>query len=147
MFPFSHGASREEIAAYLLANGDFIRRRVIGKLRAAGVTDAFHLDADDVTSSVVRRLDRAAARGLLRTESEREVWAYIGVIVDNLVHDRVAAARQQVIHLAQLQPPSGMTNADPERLDLGPALDSFENSGDRELLLLRLRGAPYDVIS
>lgn len=70
-YPFTADRpSCPDFAACILANSAAIRRRAMGRVRAAGLP---WIDSDDIESSTLRRLDMALMRGLLRPRSEREL--------------------------------------------------------------------------
>jgi len=149
-------ATRDDIARYLLQNRAAIRRRVLGKLRAAGEQG---VDPDDVTSSVLHRVDLAMLRGILRTESEREFWAYVLTIADNLVRKRLMAghdrgrAHSGSATVSSADPQSfavraGLTgNGDDAAERLHEVLKSLECDRERSLMLLKLRDLPNKEIA
>jgi DNA-directed RNA polymerase specialized sigma24 family protein len=124
----------------------------MGKLRAAG---ARGIDPDDITSSVLRRVDVAMLRGVLRMQSEAEFWGYVLTIADNLTIKRLAASgRKHSRHdradgvsqaFAERSSSCGLESRPEEHLR--ELLHSLESDGDRELVLWRLRGAGYAAIA
>lgn len=151
-FDGSGAVSREDLAEYLLKHRHRIRRRVLEKARRVGLN---WFDPDDVTDSVIRRIDAAHVRRALRTDSGREVWAFIIAVADNLVFTRLRSPHPVAL-------PAGPGSSGDERLAerfaacrdddetaalLHEMLLTLESDDDRELLLLRSRGAPYWAIA
>jgi DNA-directed RNA polymerase specialized sigma24 family protein len=139
-YPFAHGLpSRDDFATYILTNCAAIRRRAMGKIQASGLT---WIDPDDITSSTLRRLDLALLRGLLRPQSERELWAYVLAVTDSVVSRRLARARRD--RSLDFDTDGTMTVSEPathtEAETLHNVLMLLDDNEDRELLFWKLRG-------
>jgi DNA-directed RNA polymerase specialized sigma24 family protein len=146
--------SRDAVAVYLLKNRAVLKHRILRKLRHAGFAG---VDPDDVQSSVLRRVDAAMLRGVLRTSNEREFWGFVTAVTDNAVLTRLRAGHRG--HRGQLS----LSNQKGEnRLDrcFGSCRDndeaaallyemmvSMRSEDDRELVMWKLGGSSYGAIS
>ncbi len=83
---FFRHLNREEVAAFVLANKSKIQEMARAKLKS---TPRTILDSEDVSSSVLRRLDELASRGSVRPRSEVELWAFIGTITSGMAIDKL----------------------------------------------------------
>jgi len=84
----SHAYDREQIAQFMLQNESALRRRIGAEVgRSPGV------DADDVFSTTLRRVDYAAAKGSFAMRSKPEAWSFVAQVVNRAVarHRRRAA--------------------------------------------------------
>ncbi len=91
-------------------------------------------------------------RGFLRTDSEREFWAYVVAITDNLFLDRLGAAGREAASGEGERDSLGAcfdscTNGDEAAVALHRLLLSLRGDEDRELVLWRLRGTPYETVA
>jgi hypothetical protein len=82
------GNGREEIAQFMLTHEDALRRRI-----GAEVGKSPGVDADDVFSTTLRRVDYAAAHGSFQMRSVPEAWSFVARVVERAVqrHRRRAA--------------------------------------------------------
>lgn len=112
-------------------------------------------DSEDVFSSVVRRLDGLAAEGELRPQSEAELWALAKQIAMN-----TAVSKTRLIERARAL----LTDDGPLAYEVGRRLnaclgdddagvlvhkmyEALENSAERQIFGLMLRGASHRAVS
>lgn len=141
--------SREAVAQWLLTNSDLLLRRIRGKIRSvggpagAGPLGASLLDGQDILSSVLRRVDAAAAEGRLRTHSEAELWGYVSTLTQNVLQQRLRqGARDTRLYASLTERERAQAGSVAEaKLDqLAPLLHGVLSSDEWELLRLRSRG-------
>ena len=84
--------SRKKIAIFVWENRMRIRRRVRGKL---GAVMRKSIDSEDILSTVMRRLDRAAVSGKVRARSEQELWCLIMAIANIAIADNVRRMQRE----------------------------------------------------
>lgn len=145
-------ASRCEIANLLLHNREVLRGRVSRKLRQAGVDG---IDTEDVLSSVLRRIDMALLRGVLRTEDNREFWAYVVAVTNNVTLNKLRTARVRLIGVPTRgdEPRrlasrfAGCSDNDEAAELLHDMIMSLRSDTDRELVFWKLSGTSYIAIS
>lgn len=153
-FDSRQSPTREDAARYLIAHRAVIRSRITNKFRRAcrGMPG---WDPEDVESSVLRRVDLALLRGVLRPCSEREFWAYVLAIVDNVILGRLRSgaysrrAAEGAAHEAHRVTSAfrGCRDDDEAAQRLHEMFMALPNDGDRELLLWRLEGAPHAAVA
>lgn len=148
-------SARDDMARFILRNRARIRRRVLAKIRRSGSRPgAFWLDPDDITSSVFRRIDTAMLRGALRTQSEHEFWAFVIAVTDNLVFNRLRAARNEraagggcVDEWSGHASMASCRDDDEAAERFHQLVMSLTSDEDRELALWRAHGASYREIA
>lgn len=130
------------------------RVRALARTRLTGGTRAV-FDSEDVLSSVVRRLDSLVERGRLRVTSEDELWALITTIVLNdatsksRLMERARAMSLDDQEFAQMllrRAAACKQDEDADALVLQMA-GSISGGDERQMLLLRLRGASHRAIA
>jgi hypothetical protein len=144
--------SRESIAAFVLGHEDRIRAIARRKL-PAGARSAF--GTEDVFSTVVRRLDALAARGLVRAESEAQLWALIRRVVENvslrrarLVESTASRTGEDAAFWAEVSRDLRRCEGDDDAFALiFDMMSAMTDHADRQIFLLRLRGVGHRVIA
>jgi len=143
----SHAYDREQIAQFMLQNESALRRKIGAEVgRAPGV------DADDVFSTTLRRVDYAAAKGSFAMRSKPEAWSFVAQVVNRAVarHRRRAArfaatvAKFAGVAEAWSEPPQH-----DERAELVGIMNELMRTRpqDAELIQYRLRGRKWREIS
>lgn len=144
--------TRERVADYLRGKEQEIRS--VARRRLTRNTRGTH-DSEDVYSSVLRRLDELASRGEVRPRSESELWALAKTIASNTAVSKTRLAERARALVAEdgsyarsLLDRLQAANGDDEAMLLLLRLaQSCDNSDDRQILFLRMRGAGYKVIA
>lgn len=143
--------NRDELAAFVSAQGPLLLRRIRRKL-SPSARDLF--DSQDVFSTMLRRVDKLAAQGRLRAESEAQLVALLTAIVDHAVIDRarISERKKRVERRAAQSARADRKSVVPEdSLATHSQLDVLNqlitDPADRELLRLRLQGASFSNIS
>lgn len=142
---------RERIAQVILSNRAAVERRIRGKLRRARVS----ADHEDIFSSVLRRVDAACVKGVLRTNCEAELWAYIMAIADN---GTLNTLRSASAHLpkrlssdntlpAEAAAARRSCESDDAAVEVAKIFHSLARPSDRELLRRQLEGVSYRDIA
>jgi RNA polymerase sigma factor (sigma-70 family) len=141
-------SDRELIADFILANEAAVRRRIERTTgRAPGI------DADDIFSTTLRRVDGAAARGSFRMRSAPEAWSFVARVVQRAVQrHRLRAARlaEAVAGLASQRPAVQEDRVDDgDRAELARLMRELERvrPQDAELIQHRLRGHRWREVS
>jgi RNA polymerase sigma factor (sigma-70 family) len=141
-------SDRELIADFILANEAAVRRRIERTTgRAPGI------DADDIFSTTLRRVDGAAARGSFRMRSAPEAWSFVARVVQRAVQrHRLRAARlaEAVAGLASQRPAVQEDRVDDgDRAELARRMRELERvrPQDAELIQHRLRGHRWREVS
>jgi RNA polymerase sigma factor (sigma-70 family) len=141
-------SDRELIADFILANEAAVRRRIERTTgRAQGI------DADDIFSTTLRRVDGAAARGSFRMRSAPEAWSFVARVVQRAVQrHRLRAARlaEAVAGLASQRPAVQEDRVDDgDRAELARLMRELERvrPQDAELIQHRLRGHRWREVS
>jgi DNA-directed RNA polymerase specialized sigma24 family protein len=146
------------VAAFLLARSGVVRRRVLKILRGhgleivgrSGLGGLCQCDPDDVTSSVIRRVDLAVLRGVLRARTEPEFWAFVLVIADNTTLNKVQAelVRRCVRLNNAPEPAAARSDSETDTLmSVHRALLAAQTDSDRELIYWKLRNTSYAEIA
>jgi hypothetical protein len=146
--------TRNEVAAFLFANPDKVLRGARGKvsrLEGRGRRGSLaHLNTDDLLATIIVRVDRSLERGVLRTGSEKEFWAYVGVIGENAVLELLRTRSGVPLIAADLRSTklasTGVAAADAV-LRLSAILAIAPTDSDRGLLCFKARGASYALIA
>lgn len=165
----SHETLRREVADRLVAKRASLLGRIRRRLDARGVEG---VDADDIFSTTLRRVDVLASTGkLVDAISDDHLTALASAIAHNATRE-VSRRSQRVRHALRSasQAPSGSSAAgEPRRDSLSPEsdpaqelaeLDAFSadrarserllatlDAADFEILGLRLRGADWPVVA
>jgi RNA polymerase sigma factor (sigma-70 family) len=141
-------SDRELIADFILANEAAVRRRIERTTgRAPGI------DADDIFSTTLRRVDGAAARGSFRMRSAPEAWSFVARVVQRAVQRhrlRTARLAEAVAGLASQQPAVQEDRVDDgDRAELARLMRELERvrPQDAELIQHRLRGHRWREVS
>ena len=143
----SNALGREQIAQFMLQNESALRRKIGAEVgRSPGV------DADDVFSTTLRRVDYAAAKGSFAMRSKPEAWSFVAQVVNRAVarHRRRAArfaatvAKFAGVAEAWSEPPQH-----DERAELVGIMNELMRTRpqDAELLEHRLRGRKWREIA
>lgn len=140
---------RERIAQFIIEHEAALRRRIGAEVRGApGV------DADDVFSTTLRRVDYAAAKGSFSMRSAPEAWGFVAKVVRRAVQrHRQRAARLAEAVAAIAAAPRGAGPGDSlghdERLELAFIMQELEATRpqDAELIRQRLRGRRWREVS
>lgn len=146
----AHG--RAAVATLLIRRRRVVRDRILRGLRRAGGPLA---DLEDIEASVFRRIDLAMLRGMVRTENEREFWAYVLAVVDNAVLTRLREASRDRAARGRWAEGVGTLPSrfrdcqsdDDAAARLHEVILSLDREEDRELLWARLRGWTYDELA
>jgi RNA polymerase sigma factor (sigma-70 family) len=141
-------SDRELIADFILANEAAVRRRIERTTgRAPGI------DADDIFSTTLRRVDGAAARGSFRMRSAPEAWSFVARVVQRAVQRhrlRTARLAEAVAGLASQRPAVQEDRVDDgDRAELARLMRELERvrPQDAELIQHRLRGHRWREVS
>lgn len=145
-------ASRDRIAEFVFRHEHRIRALARRKLPAA---DRSVFGTDDAFSTVARRVDALAARGLLRAESEAQLWALIRRVVENvslerarLVASTAARTGDDADFWSELSGDLRRCKDDHEAFALiFELLSAIADPNDRQIFMLRLRGVSHRVIA
>ena len=138
---------REQIAQFMIDNEAALRRRIGAEIRGTpGV------DADDVFSTTLRRVDYAAARGSFTLRSAPEAWSFVARVLQRAVqrHRRRAVRfAATVADFAHNSPHREEAPAPEERAELVSIMHELERSRpqDAEIIQHRLRGRRWREIS
>jgi DNA-directed RNA polymerase specialized sigma24 family protein len=138
---------RERIAQFIIDHEAALRRRIGAEVRGApGV------DADDVFSTTIRRVDYAAAKGSFAMRSAPEAWGFVAKVLRRAVqrHRRKAARLADAIaSVAAERRPREEPPPQDERLELAGLMQELQASRpqDAELVQMRLRGRKWREIS
>ncbi len=143
---------REAVAAFLVAFGPQLRRRIRGKL-SARVRRLY--DSQEILSTVGRRLDRYVLLGRLSICTEEQLRSLVSRIAIAAIADKARATAR----IGRVERPDGELVADDERRrgrapmqsemssggELDRAVRALRDPIDREILVLWLRGTPHNV--
>jgi RNA polymerase sigma factor (sigma-70 family) len=141
--------SRQQIAEFLVQRQDKIR--ALARQHLGGHIGRF-ADSEDVFSSVCRRLDGVAAVGGLRPRHADEVWALAAAIVSNAAIDRSRMLSRLRSREVQTDGPDlgGLVercqNDDQAALLFHRMVEALDGD-DRQVFMLRVRGASHEVIA
>ena len=140
-------AGRERLAEFILSHEAALRRRIGAEVRGSpGV------DADDVFSTILRRVDYAAAKGSFQPRSNPETWGFVTQVVKRAVarHRRRAARFAQAVRgfAREVEPWDEPPSGD-DRAELAAIIHELERTRpqDAELIQHRLRGRRWKEIS
>ena len=141
------GNGREEIAHFMLSHEDALRRRI-----GAEVGKSPGVDADDVFSTTLRRVDYAAAHGSFQMRSVPEAWSFVARVVERAVqrHRRRAARfAAAVAHSAEGKEPWFEAVEPDHRAELVGIMNDVARTRpqDAELIQHRLRGRKWREIA
>ncbi|HZW08664.1 MAG TPA: hypothetical protein VFF69_02065 [Phycisphaerales bacterium] len=144
--------NREHIADFILRHEDRIRAIARRKLPHSGRSV---FGTEDVFSTVARRVDALAARGLVRAESEAQLWALVSRVVENVSLERIrlvesTASRtgDDAAFWAEISGDLRRCKDDNEAFVLVfEMMSAMANPDDRQIFLLRLRGVSHRVIA
>lgn len=144
--------SRDELAEFAMAHQERIEAIARRKM-PRGVRTGF--GSDDAFSTVVRRLDALAERGLVRAENERQLWALIKSIVENVSISRLRLVESTATRSGADATFWSSVNGDLRRC--GSDSDAFtlvfemmlslSDSVERQIFLFRLWGTGHRVIA
>lgn len=159
----SPNPSREDVANFLIAHADMIRRRIRGKLaamRRRSESNPFAaIDEDDIFSTLCRRLDQAVVESRFKILSEPEFWAYVHRVTDNAI---LASLRDDRPHMmldlpdnhagttgdhVLASPDASLDNRHKTDETLAECLAITPNPADRHLIELKAKGIPYTAIA
>jgi DNA-directed RNA polymerase specialized sigma24 family protein len=144
--------NREHIADFVLRHEDRIRAIARRKLP----TEARSVfGTEDVFSTVARRVDALAAKGLLRAESEAQLWALVSRVVENvslergrLVESTASRTGDDAAFWADISRDLRRCRDDNEAFVLVfEMMSAMTDAADRQIFLLRLRGVSHRVIA
>lgn len=143
---------RDELASFVLRNKARIEAIARRKLRPAARTS---YGSEDVLSTVLRRLDALAERGLVRAQSEAQLWALINSIAENVSLHRSRLLESlrvrsgddadfwQAMHADMRQ-----TREDEDAfVRIYELLAMLDDQDQRQMFMMRLRGAGHRVIA
>lgn len=141
---------RDGVARFVAERREQIRALARQRL-AARVRNLY--DSEDVYSSVARAMDELAARERLRPANEAELWGLIAAITRNnaITKVRLAARARAMIeedgeYARELLKRAESCESDGDSVALClRMMVSLENSADRSLFAMRLRGASHKV--
>lgn len=148
VFDAPPGEFRAALSRYLDEHRDRLRaiasRKIDERTRRV-------FDSEEVASSVIRRLDNLVQRGRIRARTEEELWALIIRVVENTAISKVRLVQTMHRQLAEdgryasqlLERLDRLGNDDEATLLVLRMLGSISDAEDRQLLLLRLRGATH----
>lgn len=148
--PTGGRSDREAIADFMIAHEAALRRRI-----GAAVRGSPGVDADDVFSTTLRRVDGAAARGTFRMRSAPEAWCFVAQVVQRAVERHRRRAARMAEAIARLAPgarawdePDAPADT-PERAELVNVMRELERTRpeDAEMVRQRLRGKRWKEIS
>jgi RNA polymerase sigma factor (sigma-70 family) len=139
---------RERIAQFIIEHEAALRRRIGAEVRGApGV------DADDVFSTTLRRVDYAAAKGSFSMRSAPEAWGFVAKVVRRAVqrHRRRAARLAEAVAALATSPREAVDESPDheDRLELAFIMQELEATRpqDAELIRHRLRGRRWREVS
>lgn len=144
---------REELAAFVLEHSERVRAIARRKLRPS-TRGAF--GSDDVLSTVLRRLDALAAGGLVRAESEAQLWALVRSIAENvslqrerLLESTLNRSGEDAVFWSQVHKDFRRNSTDDEGafVRLYELLMTLHDPDQRQLFMFRLRGVSHKVIA
>jgi DNA-directed RNA polymerase specialized sigma24 family protein len=140
--------SREQVAKLLLDNEALLLRRIQGKLKAAGVR-GYGLHPDDIFASVLRRIDLALVRRMIRTDCVPEFWAFVYRTTDNVAVARLrsCAREQSALDRWVARRLEQQAASEDAQAFVGVLCRSIASAADRELLRWRLDGRSYAQIA
>jgi DNA-directed RNA polymerase specialized sigma24 family protein len=140
--------ARDQVAAFLVANGDQIR--LLARKKLTKKTRSTY-DSEDVLSSVFRRIDDLAANGTLRPRSDQELWGLIHTITHHAAVSRTRLMERAtalsvedggyVRHLIDCLSYCGSDDA--AMLLIHRMAACLHDSAERQLFYLRVRGANH----
>lgn len=141
--------SREQIAQFLVERQEKIR--ALARQHLGSQLQRF-TDSEDVFSSVCRRLDGLAAEGGLRPRHADEVWALAAAIVSNTAVDRARLLGRLRSREVQADGPDlgvlvERCRSDDEAELLLQRMMLQLKGDDRQIFMLRIRGASHEVIA
>jgi len=144
--------TREAIAAWAMQHQRQIR--TLARSRLTSHTRSV-FDSEDVFSSVVRRLDGLARDGTLRPNSEAELWALARQIALNTAISKTRLIERSRRLLTEDGPlayeierrVSACVGDDDAALLVHRMYEALENSADRQIFGLLLRGASHRAVS
>ena len=139
---------REQIAQFMIDNEAALRRRIGAEIRGTpGV------DADDVFSTTLRRVDYAAARGSFTLRSAPEAWSFVARVLQRAVQRHRRRAMRLAEAVAGLASQRPAVHEDPvedaDRAGLARLMRELERvrPQDAELIQHRLRGHRWREVS
>lgn len=144
---------RDAAAAFIHENQPMLLRR-IDRHMPARCRRLY--DADDILSTLSRRLDSLVGRGHLRAHSPAEFWGLVHLIIDRVLIDasRRAERTQRIDSEASVARSEeaavfpgarGACHREEPRVDVDKLITSLGRESDRELLRLWLRDIPLHV--
>ncbi|MCB9845679.1 MAG: sigma-70 family RNA polymerase sigma factor [Phycisphaeraceae bacterium] len=144
--------SREELASFVLERREQIRAIARAKL-PRGVRSVF--DSEDVVSTVLRRVDGMIQSGALRARTFMELESLIGVVAEN-----VSITKSRLVEIARhrrldnesiwemLEHRAERCAGNEEAAGLlFKMLGSLDGADQRQMFLLRFRGASHRVVA
>jgi DNA-directed RNA polymerase specialized sigma24 family protein len=140
-------AGREQLAHFLLEHEAALRRRIGAEVRGSpGV------DADDVFSTMLRRVDYAAAKGSFTMRSGAETWGFVAQVVKRAVarhRQRATRLAATIARVAAEAEPWAEPPPPDERAELVAILSELDRTRpqDAELVRHRLRGRKWRELS
>lgn len=143
---------RGALAAMMKEHEPLIRARIRRSLNAS-MRKLF--DSQDVFATVVRRVDRLAARGELRARSQAELVSLLSRIAENVVIDRARVIKRL---RGAIEVEAEWARAFADRIDrdggdaphavvLSLAFEALDDADDKAILSLWLNGTPHAGIS
>ncbi|VAX39499.1 hypothetical protein MNBD_PLANCTO03-2091 [hydrothermal vent metagenome] len=144
--------TREELAEFVLQHEGRIRSIARRKL-SPGAKSAF--GSEDVFLTVVRRLDAMAAEGLIRAESEGQLWALIRSVAEHvslhrsrLIESTASRSGEDASFWSGVCCDFRRCRSDTEAFALLiRMMHSLSGQTDRQIFSLRLRGVSHRVIA
>lgn len=139
---------RERIARFIIDNEAALRRRIGAEVRGSPA-----VDPDDVFSTMLRRVDHAAANGSFRMRSAAEAWCFVGQVLRRAAQrhrQRAARLADAIASMAtQRRPEAEEPPEQDDRLQLAALMRELERSRpqDAQLIQLRLRGQRWREIA
>lgn len=149
--PLAGDAARHLVAAFLLRNRDQIR--AIARARLSPNIRSVY-DSEDVFSSVLRRIDDLARRGVLRPANESELWALIHAIARNtalkktllLERARILVTEDPRYGYELMERLNRCRDDDEATLLVYRLMLALNDPIDRQIFALYLRGASHRAI-
>jgi DNA-directed RNA polymerase specialized sigma24 family protein len=145
---------RRAAALFVTRYESRIRRRIRGKLNPA-MRRIF--DSQEILSTLGRRLDQYVQSGRVEASNEGELWALVFRMAEHAIIDKARVFRR----LREVEDEDGpvaqelarrLRQASRERpsgaeIEIGNALDLFDNRIDRQILYLWLVGTGHNAIA
>lgn len=153
-----HTGDREAIAEFIAIFGNELRRRIARRLRirSGNHVNQAEFDVDDLFATATRRLDATVLNRTLRARRACELWALMGVIIDNAVIDAARSARrthdlyERRMEFARCRLESAATapaEAGEVSTYITSAIALLRTDDERHLLRLWLNDVPWTVVA